>query len=397
MRRAFMALLAVATVAAVGACGTLLELGPDDAEPTEGGRDSPSTQGDSGVVPLATIGPFTFTPDKSFVRLADLGSDIVTITVTGFESSPPDEMITLTPEPPLDVRVMPASIGPSRGPRFSFTVVATPDTPPFDRPLPIRFASTVRSAPAPLQVVGILAQRSFAVATTQKFAVPSDQVLSVRAWGAGGGGAAGGAGGYASDDMAQVQGGQSIFVVVGAPGGNPAMKQSGIGGSPGGAPGGATSNVGAGGGGGFSGAFVGMGTSGTPIVIAAGGGGGASGAGGAGGGATGEDGAPDGGGGGAGAAPGKLGGVPGMSAAGGSALQGGRGADEKSTGAGGGGGGGRFGGGGGGESAGGGGGSGYGRALISGKGTVPPDPKNDRQGAGEPSKPGRVVIQPAKF
>ncbi len=233
---------------------------------------------------------------------------------------------------------------------------------------------------------------------TQPFVVPDRCVrVRVKAWGAGGGNGTGNtnaaAGGFGVVELA-VTPGESLTVVVGAPGRSAQQGMPGAGGAPGGGNGGSGSNRDGGGGGGFSGAFAGSVEIANAIDIAGGGGGsGGASAGsngivpGAGGGASGQDG----------------GGRGGTQVDGFGALAGGPGASQGSGDGGGGGGGGWFGGHGGpganSDAGGGGGGAGFAatratfQLLVAGNRQTPGNSVDpDRGTAGAPGMPGKVVL-----
>jgi hypothetical protein len=233
--------------------------------------------------------------------------------------------------------------------------------------------------------------------TITVFEVPSDcKRVRIRAWGAGGGhghrNSRAGGGGYA-EGLFPTNEGELLLAVVGAPG-NPAMGRTpGEGGLPGGGRGGSASGAGGGGGGGLSGVFRGALAAEDAVLIAGGGAGSGGGTSskvnaGAGGGEHGQSGSS---------------GNPGSQIGGFSLLAGGPGGNQGSGDGGGGGGAGWWGGfgGNGANSDAGGGGGGSGLAvgegvdvfLESGDRRVPGGSEMaDRDGAGDPGAPGKVLI-----
>ncbi len=236
---------------------------------------------------------------------------------------------------------------------------------------------------------------AFEAPGTHPFVVP-DRCTRVRAkaWGAGGGNGQGNtkaaAGGFGVVELS-VTPGETLTVVVGAPGGS-AQNQPGAGGAPGGGNGGSGGSQDGGGGGGFSGVFAGAIEAASALVIGGGGGGSGGGNGnapGAGGGADGQNGAGNGG------------GTGGTQVDGFGALAGGPGGNDGDGGGGGGGGwfGGRGGSGANSDGSGGGGGAGFAttratsQLLVAGNRDAPGGEADlDRGTAGAPGMPGKVVL-----
>jgi hypothetical protein len=382
------------------ACGTLLAITPEP-EVADGGAEGASATeaateaGDAGPITITSpdgklglsISPSTLdlvagdaTPRALAVTLTRQGSDPVTL--------------SLTDGTDLTVAGMTSGI---TGANVTLSIGAVAGMP---RRLDVGLIAKmgVSTVVAPLTV--LVARHYREGGSMQTLTVSTMGTFLVQAWGGGGGFPLGSGGGYAEDLVVLPPGG--YLVVVGGGGGD-----GGAAGIPGGGAG--IGNVG--GGGGYSGLFAQP--SGAPIfanalVVAGAGGGGASdgsaknpqlgGAGGSTGTMPAENGGSANGAAGSGAGPSIVGNGS-MGGGSGSALQGGQGVLS-----GGGGGGGYWGGGGGGSSGGGGGGSSYaknggltqgGMNIFPGHfGAISSPDEMLRANAGNPGKPGAVLIIP---
>ncbi|MBS2020747.1 MAG: hypothetical protein JST00_48285 [Deltaproteobacteria bacterium] len=368
--------------------------GPGLDSSTDGGSDADASQvavfGDASVIAPSRVDllvgaprvPVVVTLVKDTLDPAELGNVVL--------QADPGE-ITVTPPspttPPPTSRTFEVETTASAAPhRAKASLVVTVGT--TTQTLPITFVIA----------------RYFRIPSSTPITIPADTPptsYEVELWGAGGAGssngASGGGGGFARGTATLV--GQ-ISVVVGGQG-EPAM-----GGMPGGGAGNVNPEDGPGGGGGYSGIFKDNDLAQSGALVIAGGGGGGGGRDGNGG----AGGAHPSGGGAPGFGSGMFPGGPGGSGGGG---QGGATTNVGGTllgGAGlgigaGGGGGGYFGGGGGGAASGGGGGASFSRLTLAplsisatfknASGATPGEAANPRRlGAGEPGKPGAVLIRP---
>jgi hypothetical protein len=390
------------------ACGTVLEISPDD--PVGGGDSAVDGPGlDGGPAPDAPsgadaapgteikVGNVTVTLEPPVLDVL-AGGPTASFTVKVERPANDTTAVTVSYTAPADLTV--PSIAPITSFAASANVGASPTATPRRTVMNIQIQAGAANATLPLVFRIARDLRTAGMTSFVPEVGDGPQSYSVEAWGAGGpsSNGGGGGGGYVSSPLS-VAGGANVIVLVGETG------SAYFGGNPGGGGGGMGGSNG-GGGGGYSGIFIGVSASFPNARVIAGAGGGGSidtngvlhrgGGGGSPVGGAAQDGAGLAPGGGASAAAGGTGGASNNEGSPGGQLFGGNGyfSDEP----GGAGGGGYYGGGGGGHGSGGGGGA----SLVQAGGTSMPGTRlvagNDgharRMTAGDPGKQGAVLITP---
>lgn len=372
---------AAAACAVAFACGTVLELEPEDAS----AGDASPMEGESDAEGGTSVGKLTFSLEPSALDL--LGEDPTPKSFKVVIGRPANDAtnvsIGLSSVPGVVLAPLATTVAPGAG-DATFTVAVNVTTPPQHASVSVQISTDQGTVTLPLTA---RVSRHLRDAGTFTFAFTADQTFDVKAWGAGGGDPLGGGGGYAAGRLLLPKG-TPLWVTVG----DTAMATAG------GAPGGGTGCQSAGAGGGYSAIFFASNTFANAQLVAGAGGGGSGGTaiGGAGGSTIGAAQSgfglePGGGGGPAG------GGNGGEGAVSGGPLKGGGGNPDEASG-GGGGGAGYYGGGGGGFGSGGGGGSSFtpdGGTQMNGDYATPANGADpERMNAGDPAHAGAVLIVP---